>query len=288
MRTARCGAIEETGSRGAMSMFIILGKRGGSGHRGTGARARRASITIGLLLAALGHMSARVAEAQASSAVIKRAGRVFKLQGQEFRFAGANNYYLMYKSPFMVDDLLNTAAAQGFTVIRARASIDVGNADGSNSVSGSDGRADGAVYFQLWGGAGPAYNDGATGLQHLDYVIAKAGQLGIKLVIPLVNNWKDFGGIDQYVRWRNGQFHDQFYTDATIRAWFKAWIAHLLTGVRYKDDPTIMAWELANEPRCGGSGVYPTSASCNTQTLIGWADEMSHYVKTQSPQQLLT
>jgi mannan endo-1,4-beta-mannosidase len=275
-------------------MFIIREKRRGSRRRGAGARARRASITLGLALAASGLMSAGAAEAQDGNVVVKRAGRVFKVHGQELRFAGANNYYLMYKSPFMVDDVLSAAAAQGYTVIRTRASIDVGNADGSNSVSGSDGRADGTVYFQFWGGTAPAYNDGASGLQHLDYAIARAGQLGIKLIIPLVNNWKDFGGIDQYVRWSNGQFHDQFYTDATLRAWFKAWIAHLLnrvntiTGVRYKDDPTIMAWELANEPRCRGSGVYPTSAGCSTQTLIAWADEMSHYVKSQSPQQLLT
>jgi mannan endo-1,4-beta-mannosidase len=245
-----------------------------------------------MLVAAL-LMSARAAGAQTGNEVVKQASRVFKLHGQEFRFAGANNYYLMYKSPFMVDDVLSAAASQGFTVVRTRASIDVGNPDGSNSVSGSDGRADGSVYFQFWGGSAPAFNDGATGLQHLDYLIARAGQLGIKLIIPLVNNWKDFGGIDQYVRWHNGQFHDQFYTDATIKTWFKAWIAHLLnrvntiTGVAYKNDPTIMAWELANEPRCGGSGVYPTSAGCNTQTLIGWANEMSHYVKTQSSQQLL-
>jgi mannan endo-1,4-beta-mannosidase len=52
--------------------------------------------------------------------------------------------------------------------------------------------------------------------------------------------------MDQYVRWANGQYHDQFYTDPTIRTWFKNWIEHLLnrtniyTGLKYKDDPTIM------------------------------------------------
>ena len=33
----------------------------------------------------------------------------------------------------------------------------------------------------------------------------------MKLVIPFVGNWTDFGGMDQYVRWLGGQFHDQFY-----------------------------------------------------------------------------
>lgn len=62
--------------------------------------------------------------------------------------------------------------------------------------------------------------------------------------------------MDQYVRWAGGRYHDSFYRDPRIRAWHKAWISHLLnrvnmiTGVAYKDDPTIMTWELGNEPRC--------------------------------------
>lgn len=212
---------------------------------------------------------------------VKQAASELRLHGKPFRFAGANNYYLMYKSQLMVDDVLTTAAANDFRVLRIWGSLDIGNQDGSNSIQG---KADG-VYFQYWDGSAPAYNDGADGLEHLDYVVYKAGQLGIKLVIPLVNNWSDFGGMDQYVRWRGGQYHDQFYTDPLIRAWYTDWIAHLLnrtniyTGLAYKDDPTIMTWELANEPRCKGSGIYPPSSSCTTQTLIDWADDVSHFIK---------
>lgn len=43
-----------------------------------------------------------------------------------------------------------------------------------------------------------AYNDGADGLQKLDYVLAAAKTRGIKLVLTLVNNWSQFGGMDQY------------------------------------------------------------------------------------------
>lgn len=124
--------------------------------------------------------------------------------------------------------------------------------------------------------------------------MARAGELGLKLVIPLVNNWRDFGGMDQYVRWRETQlgsdarsfYHSDFYTDPVIRQWYKDWIEHLLnrvntiTGVQYKDDPAIMTWELANEPRCKGSGVYPPSPECTTQTLIDWADEISAFIKS--------
>lgn len=213
---------------------------------------------------------------------VKRYRADLLLNNMIFRFAGTNNYYLMYKSRAMVDDVLETAAANNFRVLRMWGSLDIGNQDGSDSVHG---KADG-VYFQYWDGAAPAFNDGADGLEHLDYVVAKAGELGIKLVIPFVNNWSSFGGIDQYVKWRGGAYHDDFYTDPTIRQWYKDWIAHLLnrtntiTGIQYKNDPTIMTWELGNEPRCKGSGLYPPSPTCSPATLTAWADEMSTFIKT--------
>ena len=82
---------------------------------------------------------------------VKQSGPELRLHGQIFRFAGSNNYYPMYKSKFMVDDVLNTAAAQGFRVMRVWGSLDIGNQDGSNSIRG---KADG-VYFQYWDGRRP-------------------------------------------------------------------------------------------------------------------------------------
>lgn len=214
--------------------------------------------------------------------VVRRGAELY-LHGDRFRFAGSNNYYPIYKSRLMVDALLDKARANGFDVMRVWGALDIGNADGTNSVDGPGPKE--GVYFQYWNGVAPAYNDGPDGLQRLDCVIYKAGRNGLKLVIPFVNNWNAFGGMDQYVRWRGGQFHDDFYTDPLIRQWYKNWIAHVLnrvnsyTGVKYKNDPTIMAWELANEPRCLSAGVYPRSSVCTTGTLTDWARDVSAYVK---------
>jgi len=213
---------------------------------------------------------------------VTRHGAELKLDGKKFRFGGTNNYYLMYKSPLMVDDVFADANSAGFTVLRTWGFLDIGNQDGSNSVAG---KADG-VYFQYWDGTRPAYNDGADGLERLDYVLKAARDANIKLIVPLTNNWNDFGGIAQYVRWRGAQYHDDFYTDPVIRGWYKDWISHVLnrtntlTGVKYKDDPTVMTWELGNEPRCKGSGLYPTSPNCTTQVLTAWADEMTRHIKS--------
>lgn len=253
---------------------------------------RTGALSVALALTfSLGQVTA-VAGARRSDDFVHRAGSELRLHGKLFRFAGASNYYLMYKSPLMVDAVLNAAADADFRVLRMWGSLDIG--DPSDPTTSLRGPADG-VYFQYWDPAAqaPAYNDGPNGLQRLDYVLAQAGALGLKVVIPFVNNWNDFGGMDQYVRWRDIStppdqtwYHDSFYTDPVIKGWYKSWIAHLLnrtntiTGVKYKDDPTIMTWELGNEPRCVSAGAYGRSADCTTTTLIDWADEMSTYVKS--------
>ena len=219
-------------------------------------------------------------------------GTSFRLGGQPFRMAGTNIYSLMYSNRTSVDAMLATVQTYQQNVVRTWAWIDIGG-NGTPSIKG----AQNGFYFQYWpvGGTAPAYNDGSTGLQNLDYEIYRAGQLGIKLVMTFTNNWNDFGGMDQYTAWRGLTHHDDFYSDPTIRQWYKNYIGHLLnrvntlTGIPYKDDPTIMMWELANEPRCGGSDGthYPASSTCSTQTLINWVQDVAAYVKTVDPVHLL-
>lgn len=234
-----------------------------------------------LTLSLLGLNSQTSVVKAATSGFVTRSGSNFVLNGSTYRFGGTNTYYLANKSQYMVNNDLTSAANNNFQVVRTWGFIDIGNSDGSNSV---DGIKDG-VYYQYWNGSAPAYNDGSNGLQHLDYVIYEASQLNLRLTIVLTNNWTAYGGMDQYVKWRGDQYHDQFYTDSTIQQWYKNWVSHVLnhvnyySGIAYKNDPAIFSWELANEPRCSGSGTYPTSSSCNTSTLTNWVSTMSNYIK---------
>lgn len=52
-----------------------------------------------------------------------------------------------------------------------------------------------------------------------------------------------------------------------------------MTNVAYKDDPTIFAWELMNEPRC--------LSDPSGDTLQEWIQEMAFYVKSIDPKHLL-
>lgn len=218
----------------------------------------------------------------------------FELDGQPFCFVGSNNYYLAYKAHPMVDDVLASAQGMGIRVMRIWGFIDRGSLDNTAvpAVDTDSGIKDG-FWFQYWDPVAkkPAYNDGANGLVGLDYALAKAEQTNVKIVIVLTNNWKDFGGMDQYNAWYGHTAHHEFYTSADTKQAYKDWVSHLIsrkntiTGRLYRDDPTIFAWELGNEPRCKGSGA--ASPGWTNSTIVDWAGEMSRYIKSLDPNHMV-
>ncbi|KAG1692503.1 hypothetical protein DVH05_000241 [Phytophthora capsici] len=134
------------------------------------------------------------------------------------------------------------------------------------------------IVYQLWENGKPTVNTGDNGLGYFDLVVAAAKAAGVKLVVPFVNNWSDYGGIDVYVQQLGGKYHDDFYTDETIKTAYKNFVKTFVK--RYADEDTIMAWELCNECRCAGSGGLKESGNCNAATITDWMTEMSAYIKT--------
>ena len=247
----------------------------------------RWALGAAAILCATGCLRTPDRYAQSALDVNQRPPGNFELNGQPFCFVGSNNYYLSNAPKPMVDDVLKAAQGLGWPVLRTWGFVDIGSLDGSvASVDKLEGGKKYGAYFQYWDSKAkrPAYNDGEDGLARLDYAIAKAGDAGIKLIVVLTNNWRDFGGMDQYLAWYGHSAHHEFYTAPEVRAAYKDWIAHLLnhtnsiTSKVYRDDPTIFAWELGNEPRCKGTG--PGAPGWTTQTLVSWVDEMSAYIKS--------
>jgi len=232
---------------------------------------------------------------------ITRSGDHFMLHGRPFSFMGANAYYLPSLATLAdtqsVKDVLADASALGMKVIRMWAFH-----EGADTLD--------PTVIQFSPGM---FNERA--LRGLDYVLWQAEVHSVRVILALVGNWDDFGGMNQYVRWRvqmpfvgNGEQkftkddleitisgehgrsyrkaiseelgHDDFYTDPTIRDWYKQYLTVLTqrvnayTGTMYKDDPTILGWELANEPR----------SSDRTGLMVrSWLAEMSSYLKTIDP-----
>src|SRR5262249_42388534 len=196
----------------------------------------------------------------ANAGFVSAQGGEFVLNGGPFRFVGTNSYYMPSAATYSkahVDDTLSLANSLGFTVLRTWGFYD---GSGSGALQPSPG----------------SYNESA--FQALDYVLYKADLAGVRLLIALVNYWPDYGGVPQYVQWRApGQGNDAFYTNATCKQMYKNYVSHVLNRVNslngrpYKTDPTVFAWELANEPRSGD----------RTGTIVNqWAAEMAAYIKS--------
>jgi len=191
--------------------------------------------------------------------------------GKNYYFSIANQYRLFYKPLDTVDEVFDDAAEMGINVIRTWGFC--------------DGMYKDDVSFQPEAGV---YHD--SGFERMDYLIQKAKEKGIRLIIPFVNNWSgntNFGGMGRYVYWAQGNWnHDDFYTNPTCKDLYKDYVEHFmnrvntLTDIAYKDDPTILMWELANEPRC--------TSDITGDTLQAWIEEMSEFIKNIDGKHLLS
>ena len=251
------------------------------GAAGLGAAAAVTGLAPAAQAAPPGHVPAVTAAPAAPVAATRRrggfvtaAGGQFRLAGKEFRFGGTNTYYLHQRSHYMINAALNDAAAMSLGVVRAWAF------------------ADGPTNDRPLQPEPFVYDEDA--FDSLDHTVAQAGELGLRLVLTLTNNWPDYGGMPQYVSWLLGLpddvydtavNHDKFYTTPAIKDCYKAYAKHVIrrrnryTGLRYGEDPTIMTFELANEPR---NRSDKTGAA-----VLSWVAEMSAYVKSLAPRQLV-
>jgi len=195
-----------------------------------------AAVISGVTYIALNHSNSPVNPAS----FVKRSGSQLVLAGKPFRFAGANMHWLAlsdsgtYVSQFRINDGLDAAKEMGATVIRAHSlGISVGC---PNCIEPSLG----------------TFN--STAFQHVDYAIKAAADHGMRLIIPLTDNYHyATGGKHTFTDWRGIPNEEEFYFNPQVIKDFETYISTLLnhvnvyTGVAYKDDPTIMAWETGNE-----------------------------------------
>ncbi|KAA1245647.1 PKD domain-containing protein [Aquimarina sp. RZ0] len=128
-----------------------------------------------------------------------------------------------------------------------------------------------------------------------DYIIKSAEANGIKLIVALENYWNDYGGIKDRLKWEGidvsgGGSHDQgqFFTHPAAIQGYKDYVAYFITrvnhydGIEYRNDPTILAWELMNEPRYQGFGD-----DLSSDVLRAWVDDMGEFIKDIDANHLL-
>jgi len=143
----------------------------------------------------------------------------------------------------------------------------------------------------------------------LDFCLAEMARRNMRGILFLSNYWQWSGSFAQYVRWITGEtipdpdrpemargdwagfmrFSARLYTTPAANDLYRGYISHLiqrrntLNGRVYRDDPTIMTWELANEPRPGTDDA----SDANVQVFCQWVDETARFIHVQDPNHLV-
>src|SRR2546429_619419 len=219
-------------------------------------------------------------------------GLRFEIDGRPFRFVGAN-VAVMHRDDdrARMPETLRRAAEIGIKVVRVWASGEGGPGDVKPIAD-----------FHDWPRTHSfrrkpnEWNE--EEFVFLDRVIAEAARDGLRVQLCLANWWRDTGGITQYLRWAgiNGADDDKypfgindekamlFYSNETARRLYREHLEKIVsrrntvTGTAYRDDPTILGYELINEAKC------LTGRWSERRT---WLAEMSAYLKTLDPDHLV-
>jgi mannan endo-1,4-beta-mannosidase len=148
-------------------------------------------------------------------------------------------------------------------------------------------------------------------LSGLDFCLAEMAKRDMRAILFLSNYWQWSGSFAQYVRWITGEnipdpdrpvmakgdwhafmeFSARFYKTPAAMELYQDYISQLIhrrntvNGRIYRDDPAIMTWELANEPRPAADNPADLPIFCDwvdaTAKFIH-AEDLNHLVCTGS------
>jgi mannan endo-1,4-beta-mannosidase len=224
-------------------------------------------------------------------------GTQFRLHGKPYRFVGTNLWYGAY------------LGSRGSTGNRARLSKEL---DHLKSIGVNNIRVLGlseasalqrAVRPAIMTKPGQYDEDLLAGL---DYFLAELEKRDMKAVVYVNNFWQWSGGMSQYVAWFTGQpvldpdvtgnwngFMDnsaKFYSIPAAQEAFRDATRMLITrrntvtGKLYAEDPTIMSWQLGNEPRPGSDANGRKNAAIFTR----WTNDTAELIGKLAPRQLVS
>lgn len=145
------------------------------------------------------------------------------------------------------------------------------------------------------------YND--TILAGLDYLLAEMEKRDMVAVLYLNNSWEWSGGYNQYLAWARGDkapvpavdgwpafmnYVKEFVVSDSAQALFANHVKYILTRTnrythrKYTDDPTIMSWQIGNEPRAFASD------SIHKAAFAEWMSKTSSLIRSLDPNHLIS
>ena len=227
--------------------------------------------------------------------------RRFSRRGKPYFFLGAN----FYQAAILADPELPGGRERVVRELDLLRSIGVKNlrilAGSEGSLAAGDGRRGILARPGQW-------DEGL--LQGLDFVLAEMAKRDMTGVLYLTNYWQWSGGMAKYVSWATGEpipnpnqpgvkptgvhhmtYAARFYGLPRAQEWFREHVAHILArrntvnGRCYCDEPTIMSWQLANEPR---PGTNDPATEEHLPAFYAWMDETARFIKQHAPRQLVS
>jgi len=144
-------------------------------------------------------------------------------------------------------------------------------------------------------------------LAGLDFCLAEMAKRDMRGILFVSNYWQWSGSFAQYVRWITGatipdpdlpvmakgdwhafmEFSASFYKTPAAVELYRGYVRGLIhrrntmNGRLYRDDPAIMTWELANEPRPGADNPADVPVFCD------WVDATARFIHEQDPNHLV-
>jgi hypothetical protein len=232
-------------------------------------RTQKAFIVVLATVVLVGNVHAQFSD------FITRRGDKLLDGNQEFRFISFNTPNLHYiedylpfrgtnpwrlPDEFEIDDALATIKQLGGKATRLYV-LSVRRADDNPGIRR---HIDGPGLFNV------------DAFETLDKVLEEANKIGVRVIIPFVDNWKWWGGVAEYSAFR-GKTRNEFWTDPQLKSDFKRTIEFLVdrtntyTGIKYRDDKAILAWETGNE----------------LEAPFPWTKELAAYIKSLDTNHLL-
>ena len=141
----------------------------------------------------------------------------------------------------------------------------------------------------------------------LDFCLAEMAKCDMRGILFVSNYWQWSGSFAQYVHWVTGEnipdpdrpvmakgdwhgfmeFSAQLYKTPAANALYREYVSNLIhrrntiNGRIYRDDPAIMTWELANEPRPAADNPADIPVFCD------WVEATAKFIHAEDPNHLV-
>lgn len=225
---------------------------------------------------------------------VERSGKVLQTSdGRPYRYVGMNYWQGANLGSIPGGDRdrlvreLDQLASRGITNLRVMA--------------GSEGPNDAPYRVVPAMQIAPGVYDDAV-LEGLDFLLSEMGKRKMRAVMCLSNEWLWSGGLAQYLVWADFadeipshppgpnswedfmHFTSNFFENEGAMALYDAHLRlmvgrnNTITGRAYAEDPIIMTWELANEPRGMTKG----------EAFFDWVRSTSNLIKSLDPNHMVT